>query len=295
MTFMTSSPLFLGLDVGTQSVRAALFDLRGNARAFATAPLDTTFPQPGWAEQDPEQWWRAACTAVPQALASAGAGADAVAGIGLDCTACTVVACRTDAVPLRPALLWMDQRAHREAQEISQTGDASLRFVSGAVSPEWMLPKALWLKRHEPAVYDEARRIVECTDWFMFRLTGEWTLSLNNVTVKWNYDRPEGGWSAALLRQDRIGRTAAQVARAARAARARRPQALGSRRGGIGPAARHAGGAGRHRRLPGHARHGSGTSRRPGHDYGLEHLSPGHVGATPFWQRHGGLLPGCRR
>src|SRR5262249_39035998 len=81
--------------------------------------------------------------------------------------------------------------------------DPILRYVSGVVSPEWMLPKALWLKRNEPDVYARAGRVVECTDWFMFRLTGEWTLSLNNVTAKWDYARPDGGWSRALL--ERVG------------------------------------------------------------------------------------------
>jgi FGGY-family pentulose kinase len=195
---MTTS-LFLGLDVGTQSVRAALFDLSGACRAYATAPLDTFHSRPGWAEQDPAQWWQAVCDAVPQALARAGAAPGDVAGVGLDCTACTVVPCAADGGPLRRALLWMDQRAFREAEEISATGDPSLRYVSSVVSPEWMLPKALWLKRHEPQVYGRAGRLVECTDWFMHRLTGEWTLSLNNVTVKWNYAGPDGGWSPALL------------------------------------------------------------------------------------------------
>jgi ribulose kinase len=63
-----------------------------------------------------------------------------------------------------------------------------------------MLPKALWLKRNEPAIYDRAERLVECTDFLMFRLTGDWTLSLNNVSVKWNYARPDGGWSKSLLK-----------------------------------------------------------------------------------------------
>jgi FGGY-family pentulose kinase len=193
-------PLFLGLDVGTQSVRAALFDPHGTCRAFATAPLDTTHPRPGWAEQDPAQWWQATVAAVPAALARAGAAAEDVAGVGLDCTACTVLPCRADGTPLRGALLWMDQRAFREAEAVSATGDPVLRYVSGRVSPEWMLPKALWLKRHEREVYDRAERLVECTDWFMYRLTGEWTLSLNNVAAKWNYARPDGGWSAGLLR-----------------------------------------------------------------------------------------------
>src|SRR5205807_9077050 len=142
---------------------------------------------------------QAASSAVPQALAGAGATPGDVAGIGLDCTACTVLACDPAGTPLRRALLWMDQRAVREAEEVSATGDPSLRYVSGVVSPEWMLPKALWLKRHEPEVYRRAGRVVECTDWFMYRLSGDWSLSLNNVTVKWDYARPEGGWSQALL------------------------------------------------------------------------------------------------
>ena len=89
--------------------------------------------------------------------------------------------------------------AFREADEISDTGDPVLRYVSGRVSPEWMLPKALWLKRNEPEVYDRAERIVECTDWMMFQLTGEWTLSLNHVAVKWNYarDRTAAGRSGS--------------------------------------------------------------------------------------------------
>src|SRR5262249_28188671 len=136
---------------------------------------------------------------VPQALARASARPEDVAAIGLDCTACTVLACQADGTPLHRALLWMDQRSFREADEISATGDPILRYVSGVVSPEWMLPEALWLKRHEPAVYSRAERIVECTDWFMHRLTGVWTLALNHVSVKWNYARPDGGWSRSLL------------------------------------------------------------------------------------------------
>src|SRR5262245_19297459 len=112
-----ASPLFLGLDVGTQSVRAALFDEAGNCRAFVTSPLETTHPQPGWAEQDARQWWQAARSAVPQALDRAATQPADVMGIGLDCTACTVLACRADGAPLHRALLWMDQRAYREAEQ----------------------------------------------------------------------------------------------------------------------------------------------------------------------------------
>jgi FGGY-family pentulose kinase len=196
---MPTGPLLLGLDVGTQSLRAALVDTAGRTAAFGVAPIETTYPRPAWAEQDPDQWWAAARAAVGSALARAGVGGEAVAGIGLDCTACTVVACDSRGTPLRPALLWMDQRAAREADELSATGDPCLKYVSGRLSPEWMLPKALWLKRNEPDVYRRAGRVVECTDWMMHRLTGEWTLSLNHVAVKWDYARPEGGWPLRMI------------------------------------------------------------------------------------------------
>src|SRR6266702_3782164 len=167
----SSSPLFLGLDVGTQSLRAAVIDAAGNCRSFATSPIHTTYPQPGWAEQDALEWWQAAREAVPQALAKGQVNRADIGGIGLDCTACTVLPCRDDGTPLHKALLWMDQRSFREAAEISATGDPILRYVSGVVSPEWMLPKALWLKRHQPEIYQRTERMVECTDWLMFRLT----------------------------------------------------------------------------------------------------------------------------
>jgi FGGY-family pentulose kinase len=189
----------LGLDVGTQSLRAALVDEHGRTAAFGVAPIDTHYPRPTWAEQRPEQWWTAAAAATRSALAEASVSSGQVAAIGLDCTACTVVACDEAGIPLHPALLWMDQRAYREAAEISASGHPVLRYVSGRMSPEWMLPKALWLKRNAADVYRRAARVVECTDWMMFQLTGEWTLSLNHVAVKWNYARPDGGWPVALL------------------------------------------------------------------------------------------------
>jgi FGGY-family pentulose kinase len=192
-------PYVLGLDVGTQSLRAALVDLSGRTAAYGVAPIETTYPRPTWAEQQPLSWWSAAKAAVALALSEGNVKPDQLIGVGLDCTACTVVACDRDARPLRPALLWMDQRAFREAEEISATADPILRYVSGRVSPEWMLPKALWLLHNEPATYDQAERIVECTDWMMYRLAGEWTLSLNHVAVKWNYARPDGGWPKSLL------------------------------------------------------------------------------------------------
>src|SRR5215470_13255284 len=92
--------LLLGLDVGTQSLRAALVDHYGHTVAYGVAPIETTYPRPAWAEQEPESWWTAARSAIRSAMEAAGAGPDEVAAVGLDCTACTVVACDDGAKPL---------------------------------------------------------------------------------------------------------------------------------------------------------------------------------------------------
>lgn len=192
-------PHFLGLDCGTQSVRAIIADLGGKIVASASCAHPIDFPHVSWAEQQAEDWWTAAKRVVPEALACAGLRGDDIAGISIDGTACTVVACKRDGTPLRPVILWMDQRAHQQAVRVTETKDPVLRYVSWQESPEWMIPKALWLRENEPAVYEQADLIIECVDWLMFRLTGEWTASLNNVTAKWNYANPAGGWPDHLL------------------------------------------------------------------------------------------------
>jgi FGGY-family pentulose kinase len=202
---MSNNDLLLGLDFGTQSVRAALVRPDGQIVAFGKSDLTTTYPKPAWAEQSPDEWWNGLAKAVREALSAANARPEQIRGIGLDTTACTVVASRADGTVLRPALLWMDQRSAAEADQISATGDPVLKYVSGKVSPEWMLPKALWLKKHEPENYKASERLVECTDWMMFKLTGQWTLALNHVAVKWNYAKPDGGWPVKMIEAVGLG------------------------------------------------------------------------------------------
>ena len=200
----------IGVDVGTQSVRSCLFDLEGAVVASATRPLTTTFPKPAWAEQDPEEWWRAAVETLKEILQASGVDPKEIAALSYDCTACTVVALTEEGKPLRPALLWMDERAHVEADEASATGHAILKYCGGKVSPQWMIPKGRWLERHEPAAFARARWIVDEADFFTFRLTGRMTASLDNATAKWNYVRPLGGWPADFLRAVKAERLAAK-------------------------------------------------------------------------------------
>jgi len=194
----------VGVDVGTQSVRSCLFDLDGNVVASAARALATTFPKPTWAEQDPEEWWQGALETLAEIVQTPNVNPKDIVALSYDCTASTVVALTEDGRPLRPALLWMDERAREEAEDASAAGHEALRYCGGKISPQWMIPKGRWLETHEAAVFARARWIVDATDFFTFRLTGRMTASLNNATAKWNYVRSLGGWPEDFLRAAKV-------------------------------------------------------------------------------------------
>ena len=196
---MAEAPYLMGIDFGTGGVRVGLFDRQGAAAVFSAVELRTRHPRSGWAEQDPAEWWSALARATRQALDESGVPAAEIAGISVDATASTVVATDADGRHLRPAIMWMDVRAADQARRVQETGDPALKYNGfGAVSAELGLPKALWLKEHEPEVWDGAARIVECADWAIQRLTGEATTSVNTASGKWYFDRDAGGFPASL-------------------------------------------------------------------------------------------------
>ncbi len=191
----------LGIDAGTESVRAAVFNERGTCLGLGASPHDTTHKHPGWAEQAVAQWEVGMVAAIRQALAESAIRPDAIEGISADGTTCTVVFLDAAGLPLRDAIIWMDVRAHREAEEITATKHPALKYVGfGNVSAEWFPCKLLWVKRHEPDVFDQARTIFELTDWLTYRLTGEITASINTSSVRWFYDARAGGLPESLYK-----------------------------------------------------------------------------------------------
>lgn len=192
-----SGPAVLGLDVGTESARAGLFGLDGVLLAEGQAGYPTSFPAPGWAERDPGAVWGALCAALRACLSSA-PGVVPLA-FSLSGTAVTAVTVDDSNEPFGAALLWMDTRAAAEAAEITATGHPSLWYTGGQVSPEWMLPKALWLRRHQPERYASARWLVELHDWIVFRLTGRWVLAAATASAEWGYDPHAQAWPVDLL------------------------------------------------------------------------------------------------
>ncbi len=122
------------------------------------------------------------------------AGRSDIAGVAVATTASTVVACRADGTPVYPALLWMDCRAAREARETRRVQHPVMAYSGGEDAAEWLVPKAMWLQRHEPEVFARAEVICEAIDFLNYRLGGEWAGSRMNAACKWNYDSATGAF-----------------------------------------------------------------------------------------------------
>ncbi|MGL4649030.1 MAG: FGGY family carbohydrate kinase, partial [Caldilineaceae bacterium] len=191
----TDGPLVLGIDAGTEALKAGLFNLEGHLVASGTRTYRTHFPRPGWAEQEPADWWNALVGAIRDCLAAAPTVRPAqIAGISADATCCTMIPLSADGRELRRCLLWMDVRANEQARRIFETGHPALRYCLAGVNAEWMPPKMLWLKENEPDTWAQAATLIEFTDWIAWKLTGRLTLNISTVSHRWFYHTPSGGW-----------------------------------------------------------------------------------------------------
>jgi xylulokinase len=165
--------LFLGVDVGTSGLKAVLLDEAGRTVDEATSGYDVRSPQPGWTEQDPEQWW----TALHEALAilwSRGRSGSEVAAIGLTGQMHSLVVLDAAGEVLCPAILWSDQRTAAECVEITATigADRLLERTGNVALAGFTAPKILWVRRHWPEAYGRAAHLLLAKDFLRQRLTG---------------------------------------------------------------------------------------------------------------------------
>lgn len=210
---MSSSPLFIGIDVGTGSARAGVFDVRGHLLGSANHPIRMWRPRPDFVEQSSEDIWGACSKAVRAAMKKAGVNPDRVAGLGFDATCSLVLLDESDhPVSASPSgedchnvIVWMDHRAIAEAEEINATKHPALRYVGGVISPEMQTPKLLWLKRHLPKSWKRTARFFDLPDFLTYRATGDDTRSLCSTVCKWTYlghRGPDGaGWEKSFFQK----------------------------------------------------------------------------------------------
>jgi xylulokinase len=185
----------VGLDVGTTGVKALRISSEGEvlARAEERYPLAT--PQPGWAEQDPEDWWRASEAALAEV------GGDRVAGIGLSGQMHGLVALDDADRVLRPAILWNDQRTGEECAQIEDRFGLRelVRLTGNRALPGFTAPKLLWLRKHEPDLYARIARILLPKDYVRLRLTGEHATDVADASGTLLFDVARRGWSDEVM------------------------------------------------------------------------------------------------
>jgi D-ribulokinase len=202
---------FIGVDVGTTSARAGIFDAGGGLVATARRPI-AIWHEPGdIVEQSSTDIWQACAGAVRAVLEESGLPPSIVKGIGFDATCSLVVldpagnplSVSMSGDPRRNVIVWMDHRAIEQAYCISETGDEVLRHLGGTISPEMQTPKLLWLKQHLAATYRGAGHFFDLADYLSFRATGSTARSMCTLTCKWTYLAHQGRWSSRYF--ERIG------------------------------------------------------------------------------------------
>jgi xylulokinase len=192
----------LGIDVGTGGTRALILDESGAVIASATADhAPFASPQTGWAEQDPDDWWRACRQAVPLALEHAGLGPADIAAIGLTGQMHGATLLDAAGAVVRPALIWCDQRTQAECDEITaRIGAAHLiELTSNPALTGFTLPKLLWVRRAEPDAWARVRHVLLPKDYIRYRLTGRLATDVADASGTLLFDVARRSWSSEML------------------------------------------------------------------------------------------------
>ena len=189
---------FLGMDVGTGGTRAVIVDAKGKVISSAAsdhAPFRT--PHPGWAEQDPEDWWRAAQEAIRDAIAAAPEPKQPIAALGLTGQMHGAVLLDENGAVLRPSLIWCDTRTQPECDWLHEKigYEKLIELTCNPALPNFTLTKLLWVKTHQPEIFAKTRHIMCPKDYVRYRLTGEFAIDVQEASGTLLLDVTHRRWS----------------------------------------------------------------------------------------------------
>lgn len=191
-----SESLYLGIDLGTSSVKAVLVDGAGAVRASASSPLEVAHPKPRWSEQDPASWWAATEAAVADVLSQADARRVKAIGLSGQMHGATLLD-KSDNI-LRPAILWNDGRSDVECAELEKV--QGFREITGNLAmPGFTAPKLAWVRRHEPDVFSRVAKVLLPKDYLRLKLTGDYMTDASDAAGTLWLDVRKRAWSDAML------------------------------------------------------------------------------------------------
>jgi len=194
--------LTLGIDVGTGGIRVLILDERGHVLASATEEhAQFASPEIGWAEQHPEDWWRACCAVIPKAMQHGGLKPDDIACIGFSGQMHGAVLLEEQGKVVRPALIWCDVRTNRQCRELTEKIGAA-QLIQATCNPalvNFTLPKLMWVREHEPENWKRVRSIMLPKDYVRFRMTGERATDVADASGTLLLDVAHRRWSNLMI------------------------------------------------------------------------------------------------
>ncbi|HEY6297025.1 MAG TPA: FGGY family carbohydrate kinase, partial [Streptosporangiaceae bacterium] len=190
----------VAVDIGTQSTRAALVDIRGRILDIASSPIELYAPRPGWAEQDPEQWWQTTVANIAAIMARNPGTRVAALGVGAQMHSLVAVDGSGALVTARSAI-WSDKRCLDQVQAVLGRQDAGElgRIAGNRPLPAWAGFKMAWLRANLPAAYDRAAYLLVAKDFLNLRLCGQAATDPTEASGMFLCDASSGQWSGALL------------------------------------------------------------------------------------------------
>ena len=199
----------LGIDIGTSGTKTILFDEKGVAISSAFKDYPLYQPETGWAEQNPEDWWQAVVSTIKSALQKSGVTSADIKGIGLSGQMHGLVMLGTEGQVLRPSIIWCDQRTTVECDEITKAVGAE-RLIEITANPAltgFTASKIMWVKKHEPSIYEKTYKILLPKDYIRFMLTGEFCTEVSDASGMQLLDIPNRNWSPEVLEKLNIDKS----------------------------------------------------------------------------------------
>ena len=196
---MTTRQTILGLDIGTTSTKAVLFDLSGTELATAQRPYRIQTPQAGWVEQQPEDLWAAVVEAIREVLDISSSTTNILA-VALAAQSGSLIPAKADGTPVYPAIIWMDGRTEDLVKKWRAEGiEKRVRQISGwSLSPGLGLPTIAWLRQYQPEIFAAAERYLSVNDYLVQRLTGQFCMNPSNGNGLQLIDITSGQWNDEL-------------------------------------------------------------------------------------------------
>ena len=190
------STYLLGVDIGTSSCKTAVFDPDGKVIAQGGSEYPVSYPEKGWAEQDPADWWNGICRAVREMIGESGINPADIAGIGIDGQSWSAIALDKSGNVLCPTPIWTDTRSEAICRETAERlGEEKLFGLYGnPVSPCYTWPKILWYRKNRPEVFEKTEKILQSNSYIAYRMTGEITQDLSQGYGLACFDMRKGCW-----------------------------------------------------------------------------------------------------